>query len=102
MMIGKSLFEFVKKIKNSRYNYYIIAYCPKQEHSEIAKKILDVLKEIGNLYFFVQKNSFADNREISEDEISGLEKYGIVEIFEGKYDFKERSYNFKEFISRKL
>lgn len=98
----KRLLEFVKKIKNTNYDYYIIAFCPRQEESKNAKEILEILKDIGNLYFFVQKNSFSDDREILDNEITGLKKYGIVEILCGKLEYKVRSEKFKEFIQANM
>ncbi|MDY3338690.1 hypothetical protein PG279_05810 [Riemerella anatipestifer] len=92
------LLNFVQDIKNSDYKYYVIAYCPKQEKSKNAKKILNILKEFGNLFFFVQKNRYSNNEEILPEEIDGLKKYGKVEILKGKIEYGERCEEFKKFI----
>lgn len=94
----KSLLKFVEKIKNSNYSHYIIAFCPKQEYSEKAKEILEVLKQSGNLFFFVQKNSFKDDREIEDAEINSLKGYGTVEVMEGKKEAAIRAVTFRKFI----
>lgn len=98
----KKLLEFVKTVAHSYYEYYIIAYCPKQEISKRAKEILDILRLSSELFFFVQKKQFLSEEEITSIEIASMKKYGQVQVLEGKMEFNLRAKKFINFISECL
>lgn len=94
------LLEFVSTISKSSYNYYLIAFCPRQLRSERTRNILSILKESGDLFFLVQKHKFNDNSEvITTEEYEDLRNYGIVEVINENIEYTERSNYFLKFIS---
>ncbi len=108
--VGLKLLEWVKKFKNSKYQRFIIAFCPRVDDKKgravkghkAAVEILEALKQITQeIYFFVQRQKFTDpKRIITDEEIDWLKGYGKVEILEGKIEDKLRADRFKKFIVR--
>ena len=102
------LLEWVCKFKDSKYQRFIIAFCPKFDDIggravkgvQTAKKILKVLqKTTEEIYFFVQRQKFNDPLNvITDEEIEILTGYGKVEILDGHNEASVRASKFREFI----
>lgn len=99
---------FIDKIINKPKSNIIAAFCPKLiANSKISLKevtntinILNNLQSTGyQLYFWVIKQNYGGDKEISREEIECLKQYGIVNILANQLEAKDRAKELMTFIS---
>lgn len=87
--------ELVKGLRPSERPYVIVALCPNDD----ALKLLEQLRSRYELFFWVLRHSYQDDRSISRKEEASLRTLGTVEVFEERLSAERRAAQFKKFVA---
>lgn len=101
--IPDDLLAFVRRLDPNKKVIIIIALCPDFENSsKKTQLILDLLNKKYSIFFFVLKNKYDGDDQISETEINTLRKYGKVEVFGPKSEDTIRAQSLRRYVEDNL
>jgi len=97
--IPESVINFVDNLDSEYKNVIIMTLCPNlEEENHKTKYIINKVEKNYKMYFFVLKQSYNDDRTVTDDEIEELRKHGNVEILQKREKDKQRAIAFNNFI----
>jgi len=87
--------EMIAQLEPSECSHLILALCPAA--ADVAQLIR--LRARYELYFWVMRRSYGDNRTVADDEIRLLRALGTVEVFAPRQEQGIRAAAFERFIA---
>ncbi len=96
--------DFVENLDSDLYPYLIVTLCPNfTDALPKTKAVLQDLAKKYQLFFFVLRYKYGRDKEVPDDEIERLKRFGEVKVFSTKNAEAEvRAKEFRAFIASRL
>ncbi len=91
--------QFVSTLDSGSPEHVILAFCPVFDQGD-AEDVLRKLVERYDIFSFVIRHEFNGERKILPSEVTGLRKFGKVEIFEDRSEAPDRASALRAFVKR--
>jgi hypothetical protein len=104
--IPDDFYTLLGKLDPAEKPLVIITLCPTFEDEEARAKLIGALQDFKRkyeLYFFVLRHSYSDERQISDDEIANMKRFGTVDKFSSRRtEMGERGKALEKFIQASM